>query len=52
MLNVSGSEAAPESEVQEQLDSQLEDVLQLEEEQASVPSTEMATAEAESELEN
>ena len=40
MLSVSGSGAAPESDVQAQLDSPLEDVLQLEEEQASVPSTE------------
>ena len=51
MLSVSGSEAAPESEVQARQDSPIEDVLQLEAEQMSVP-TEMATADTDPEEAN
>ena len=52
MLSVSGSEAAPELEVQEQLESQIEDVLQLEEEPMSVPFTEITIPDAEPEESN
>ena len=49
MLSVSGSEAAPEPEAHEPLESQIEDVLQLEEEPMSVPSSEVAMPGVESE---
>ena len=52
MLSVSGTEAAPELEVQEQLESQIEDVLQLEEEPMSVPSTEITIPDVEPEESN